>query len=88
MNAFGKRGGMGGGGRPQFGVAKPMKSAGGGSAAPAEPEGGEQFPPVPDLTDNIENNGQDPQGVKTAAMDRLTARQNGDGGQANGRNRA
>ena len=25
MSAFGKRGGMGGGGRPSFGVAKPMK---------------------------------------------------------------
>ena len=33
MNAFGKRGGMGGSGRPQFGVAKPMKSSGGAAAA-------------------------------------------------------
>ena len=37
MNAFGKRGGLGGsgGGRPQFGVAKPMKSSLGGAASAA-----------------------------------------------------
>ncbi|MEM7689356.1 MAG: ATPase, T2SS/T4P/T4SS family, partial [Pseudomonadota bacterium] len=47
MSAFGKKGNAGGmkpGGRPAFGVARPMK----GSAKPAEqPEGGEQFPPLP-----------------------------------------
>ncbi|HEY1142497.1 MAG TPA: CpaF family protein, partial [Sphingomicrobium sp.] len=81
MNAFGKRGGMGGGGRPQFGVAKPMKSAGGGSAAaaPAAPEGGEQFPPVPDLTSSLDGAHSDPTGASSAAMDRLTARQNSSG---------
>jgi pilus assembly protein CpaF len=81
MNAFGKRGGMGGGGRPQFGVAKPMKSAGGASsaAAPDAPEGGDQFPPVPDLTTSLDGAHQDPSGASVAAMDRLTARQNASG---------
>jgi pilus assembly protein CpaF len=47
MSAFGKKGNAGGlkpGGRPAFGVARPMKGAGG-SATPAR--GGEQFPPIP-----------------------------------------
>ncbi|MEP3050500.1 MAG: CpaF family protein [Erythrobacter sp.] len=47
MSAFGKKGGSGGsktGGRPAFGVARPMK--GGGSAE--EEQGGEQFPPLPE----------------------------------------
>jgi len=49
MSAFGKRGGVGGGGRPTFGVAKPMK--GGSSAGSgAEIEGGDQFPPIDELT--------------------------------------
>ncbi len=45
MSAFGRRGGMTGGpgARPAFGVARPMQ---GGTARPAEPEGGEQFPPL------------------------------------------
>ncbi|MEY4836928.1 MAG: hypothetical protein RLZZ475_787, partial [Pseudomonadota bacterium] len=45
MSAFGKKGNAGGlkpGGRPAFGVARPMKGAG----APL-PRGGEQFPPIP-----------------------------------------
>ncbi|HEY0626537.1 MAG TPA: CpaF family protein [Allosphingosinicella sp.] len=47
MSAFGRRGGVGGAGgnRPAFGVAKPMKS-GGFVPKPADPEGGEQFPPI------------------------------------------
>ena len=49
MSAFGKRSGMGGGGRPSFGVAKPMKGGpGGGSSAPA-PDGGDQVPPLEEL---------------------------------------
>ncbi|PKP63260.1 MAG: flagellar protein FlaI, partial [Alphaproteobacteria bacterium HGW-Alphaproteobacteria-9] len=47
MSAFGKKGNVGGvtpGGRPAFGVARPMKGSGGPSAAP---RGGEQFPPIP-----------------------------------------
>ncbi|MDP5103840.1 MAG: CpaF family protein, partial [Erythrobacter sp.] len=47
MSAFGKKGNAGGlapGGRPAFGVARPMKGAGGPGAAP---RGGEQFPPLP-----------------------------------------
>jgi len=47
MSAFGKKGNLAGmkpGGRPAFGVARPMRATG----RPAEaPEGGEQFPPLP-----------------------------------------
>ena len=51
MSAFGKRGGISGG-RPNFGVAKPMKGgAGSGSAAPS---GGDQFPPLEELDSPIE----------------------------------
>ena len=83
MSAFGKRGGVGGG-RPSFGVAKPMK--GGASAAPVKPnaplEGGDQFPSIDELTPPLDapvstENG----GISTAAMDRLTARQNSSGEQ-------
>ena len=45
MNAFGKRGGVSGGQRPSFGVAKPMK----GGPSVAAPEGGDQFPPIEDI---------------------------------------
>ncbi|WP_197421824.1 MULTISPECIES: CpaF family protein [unclassified Sphingomonas] len=48
MSAFGRRSGPGAGsGRPAFGVARPMQ--GGGTARPAEPLGGEQFPPLHDV---------------------------------------
>ena len=64
MNAFGKRGGMGGSGRPQFGVAKPMKSSGGAAAAaPDVPDEAEQFPPVSDLTANLDGSQQDSNGT-------------------------
>ncbi len=48
MSAFGRRGGTGtsGGGRPSFGVARPMKGPGGPAPAPAPIEGGDQFPPL------------------------------------------
>ena len=44
MSAFGRRNGTGNasGGRPNFGVAKPMK----GPVLPAAGEGGDQFPPI------------------------------------------
>ena len=48
MSAFGKKGNAGGlkpGGRPAFGVARPMKGSGG--AASGGQRGGEQFPPIP-----------------------------------------
>jgi pilus assembly protein CpaF len=84
MSAFGKRSGMGGG-RPSFGVAKPMKGSGGGkgsSPAAAEPEGGDQFPPLEDLTPSAETSGSDGSNPSMgAAMDRLTARQNSSGEQ-------
>jgi pilus assembly protein CpaF len=84
MSAFGKRGGIGGG-RPSFGVAKPMKGGPGGAPVqPSEPpEGGEQFPPIDELTPPVDSpasetgSGVGPMG----AMDRLTARQNGSGEQ-------
>ena len=73
MSAFGKRGGMSGGSRPSFGVAKPMKS-GPGSSAPAE--GGEQFPPVEELAEAMQ---PDVPLVPGGAMDRLNTRQNASG---------
>ena len=77
MSAFGKRAGIGGG-RPSFGVAKPMK--GGGSAASAAPEGGDQFPPLDDLTPPVDAPvSEDGSTPKQGAMDRLTARQNASG---------
>ena len=44
MSAFGKRGGINGGNRPSFGVARPMQ--GGAPVKPDEFAGGEQFPPI------------------------------------------
>ena len=80
MNAFGKRGGLGGssGGRPQFGVAKPMKSSGGAASA-SVPDEADQFPPVSDLTEDLEGNLQEPTQGALAAMDRLNSRQNARG---------
>ena len=82
MSAFGKRGGVGGGSRPNFGVAKPMKGGPGG--APVQPSsppaGGDQFPPIDELTPQIDSTSSDP--ASMGAMDRLTARQNGSGDQA------
>src|SRR3982750_3754513 len=77
MSAFGKRGGMSGS-RPNFGVAKPMK--GGGSAASA-PAGGDQFPPIEELTPPVDAPLNDGAGGGMGAMDRLTARQNASGEQ-------
>ena len=81
MSAFGKRGGIGGGGRPNFGVAKPMKGGPARARQPSSPEGGDQFPPIDELTppsDAPVSERGGPQG----AMDRLTARQNGSGDRA------
>ena len=79
MSAFGKRGGISGG-RPSFGVAKPMKSGPGGS--PLDPssteEGGSQFPPIEEFTPPLEAPSVE-NGAPGAAMDRLTARQNASG---------
>ena len=78
MSAFGKRGGMGGG-RPAFGVAKPMKGSPSASASPLD--GGDQFPPVDDLALPAETAPDSPGGPSNGAMDRLTARQNASGEQ-------
>ena len=80
MSAFGKRGGMSGGGRPNFGVAKPMKGSPGGSQSSNEFAGGDQFPPLDDLTPALDVPTSDgPQAAPMGAMDRLTARQNASG---------
>ncbi len=84
MSAFGKRGGMGGGGRPSFGVAKPMKGGPGTAAVERDtPEpGGDQFPPLDELTPTVDAAiSDDPSAPKQGAMDRLTARQNSSGEQ-------
>ena len=80
MSAFGRRPGNGGtgGGRPSFGVARPMKGLAGGGAAPAAPEGGDQFPPLDTVafsdsdTDSFTPSASD-RGAD--AMSRLTERQ-------------
>ena len=80
MTAFGKRGGISGG-RPSFGVAKPMKGGPSSANSPLDPPGGEQCPPLEDLVPPPEASSSEaaassaPQG----AMDRLTARQNASG---------
>jgi pilus assembly protein CpaF len=79
MSAFGKRNGLGSGGnRPNFGVARPMKSSGGKPSA--EPSGGEQFPPLEELVpgDGVDQPTDGNIGP-TGAMDRLNNRQNASG---------
>ncbi|NJC06577.1 pilus assembly protein CpaF [Sphingomonas kaistensis] len=65
MSAFGKRGG----GRPSFGVARPMKGGVGGAQ-----DGGEQFPPLEEPAASPA--APAPQGELGAAMDRLNSRMN------------
>ncbi|MEO7277221.1 MAG: CpaF family protein [Sphingomicrobium sp.] len=80
MSAFGKRGGIGSA-RPAFGVAKPMKGSPTGFAGVPD-DGGDQFPPIEELGPDAETETSDEvsTGVQPgAAMDRLTARQNGSG---------
>ncbi|MFZ5747991.1 MAG: CpaF family protein [Pseudomonadota bacterium] len=82
MSAFGRRNGMGGGaggGRPAFGVARPMQ--GNGPARPPEPVGGEQFPsitsvPLPGASLPEPEPGQlAPSAASSEAMQRLADRQ-------------
>jgi pilus assembly protein CpaF len=81
MSAFGKRSGMSGG-RPSFGVAKPMKgSPGKQQAIPSEPEGGDQFPPLDELTPAVDAPSSEGGAAPLGAMDKLTARQNASGDQ-------
>jgi pilus assembly protein CpaF len=83
MSAFGRRSGNGGtgGGRPSFGVARPMKGVGGGAPAPsASPEGGDQFPPLDtiDFADTDNFNPPPASGISDRnadAMTRLAERQ-------------
>jgi pilus assembly protein CpaF len=78
MSAFGKRGGIGGA-RPSFGVAKPMKGGPGGSIPAELPEGGDQFPPLEELTPAAEPSADATDSPGGEAMNRLTARQNASG---------
>ena len=84
MNAFGKRNGASS--RPSFGVAKPMKGGGSGAAS-AETPGGDQFPPIDELTPSLDSTfpaGDSSGGVgPSGAMDRLNDRQNASGDRAN-----
>ena len=77
MSAFGKRGGVSGG-RPSFGVAKPMKSGASAPASSADPYG-DQFPPIEDLQVPLDTPASGDGGAPLGAMDRLTARQNSSG---------
>jgi pilus assembly protein CpaF len=76
MNAFGKRNGLGntGSARPNFGVARPMKAGPGGA-----PAGGEQFPPVEELAEIVDDAPLHASNSMIGAMDRLNKRQNASG---------
>ena len=78
MSAFGRKngvGGMGGGARSNFGVARPMQGSGGPQSQAPTP-GGDQFPPLP-------GEGPMPMGLpthmpaKADALTRLADRSNG-----------
>ncbi|WP_336986967.1 CpaF family protein [Altererythrobacter aquiaggeris] len=80
MSAFGRKNGPGGmpaGGRPNFGVARPMKGGDGKKPGaetaplPGAGQGGEQFPPIPDGPGSV-GGGTD----KADAMSRLADRAN------------
>ena len=88
MSAFGKRGGIGGGGgtpelrRRQADEGRPWRLR---RSAPPELDGGEQFPPLEDLDYRPKPPTDESDGArapeKGGAMDRLTARQNASGEQ-------
>ncbi|HEX8064567.1 MAG TPA: CpaF family protein [Allosphingosinicella sp.] len=80
MSAFGRRPGNGGtgGGRPSFGVARPMKGLAGASAPVSLPDGGDQFPPLETInfSDADTDSFTPPTGDRGAdAMSRLADRQ-------------
>ncbi|HEX6218478.1 MAG TPA: CpaF family protein, partial [Sphingomicrobium sp.] len=81
MNAFGKRSGLSS--RPSFGVAKPMKGGGSGGAPSDSVDGGEQFPPIDELTPDMDSSFPIAEGGNGGAMDRLNNRQNASGDRAN-----
>ena len=87
MSAFGRRNGAGGGpgGRPSFGVARPMKGPAPIAGSPPPIEGGEQFPPL----DSVELPGEEsfatPAANRGDAMSRLADRQAGSGDAAQSR---
>ncbi|AMO72223.1 CpaF family protein [Sphingorhabdus sp. M41] len=76
MSAFGKKNGLGGG-KPSFGVAKPM--TGGGKKAPETENrednlGGNQFPPLESISHSDEEMPSAPASVQSDAMARLSER--------------
>ncbi|HEY0130679.1 MAG TPA: CpaF family protein [Allosphingosinicella sp.] len=79
MSAFGRRPGNGGtgGGRPTFGIARPMKGPGGAVAPAVAPEGGDQFPPLDTISfSDSDTDSFTPTGDRGAdAMSRLADRQ-------------
>ncbi|MGH6659033.1 MAG: CpaF family protein, partial [Sphingomicrobium sp.] len=77
MSAFGKRGGISGG-RPTFGVAKPMKGSASAPASSADTNT-DQFPPIEELDAPPADTPSEEGGAQMGAMDRLTARQNSSG---------
>jgi pilus assembly protein CpaF len=79
MSAFGKRGGaggMGGGNRPSFGVARPMQGGGIHPATPADSGGGNQFPSIDSAPLPGAVGGPVDMHIPMDAMSRLTERQN------------
>lgn len=88
MSAFGRRNGPSGG-RPAFGVARPMQ--GGGATSPAEPDHATQFPPID--ANSLAMPGEAPMpapepaiaGPNDAALQRLADRQSASGEAGNSR---
>ncbi|WP_188056400.1 CpaF family protein [Sphingosinithalassobacter sp. CS137] len=82
MSAFGRRNGLGsGGGRPAFGVAKPMQGGAPARASEPLPAGGEQFPPLQNVplpgaeAPELESRDLAPSAASSDAMQRLADRQ-------------
>ncbi len=81
MSAFGRRpGATGTGARPSFGVARPMK--GGSGVAPVE--GGDQFPPLEALPDEMGSLEPAPGDAMSRLTDRLNAPADSGGGRVEG----
>ncbi|MEA3001486.1 MAG: pilus assembly protein CpaF, partial [Sphingomonadales bacterium] len=80
MSAFGRRNGAGGSGsgqRPAFGVARPMKGPGPAGPARLPLDGGDQFPPIEDLSIPGEDSFGGPPVERGDAMSRLQDRMDG-----------
>ena len=73
MNAFGKRNGLGGGAAAAFRRRQADEGRRGRSRGVRSGRGGDQFPPVDDLTASLDGRTPEPDGRRWAAMDRLNA---------------